>query len=267
MHPVLEHIFARRGKKVPIDDGRRIALVLFGGNMSSVRGAGAMIALEELGLRHAFDDIFTISAGFANASYLLAGSARLGASIYYEDLIGRQFINIFRPWKVVDIDLLIEVMRVRKPLQVDRILTARTRLHTALYNLDLRTEEYLEVHQYGANEYFKIMKASTSLAFLNPGSVQIGRYRYMDRAYLFRSSLPRHIEYAIRSGATDILVMYNRDTQRIRSFTSHKLFEIFSPRKGHMNRFETNPERLKHEYAQMQTLVLEVFRGQTEGNV
>lgn len=83
MHPAIEHIAARRGKKVPIHDNRKIALVLMGGLMTGTRGAGAMIALEQLGLAHAFDFIYTASAGFPNACYMLTKNSRLGASVNF----------------------------------------------------------------------------------------------------------------------------------------------------------------------------------------
>jgi len=94
MHPVLQHILARRGQSVPVNDGRKITLVLYGGGMSGVAGAGAMIALQDLGFAHAFDAIYTYSAGFPNASYLLGDETRLGTSIYYEDLSRGQFIKL-----------------------------------------------------------------------------------------------------------------------------------------------------------------------------
>ncbi len=53
MHSVIRALSNRRGKCVPVNDGRKISLVLCGGLMTGVRSAGAMIALEELGLGRA----------------------------------------------------------------------------------------------------------------------------------------------------------------------------------------------------------------------
>jgi len=95
MHPVIQHILQRKGVKVPVNDGRKITLVLFGGLMSSVRGASAMVVFQDLGLSYSFDSIYTVSAGFPNASYMLSGDTRLGTSIYYDDLSGSRFFNFF----------------------------------------------------------------------------------------------------------------------------------------------------------------------------
>ena len=50
MHSVIEHILARKDKAVPVNDGRKIALVLYGGLMTGVCGAGALQAFKEMGL-------------------------------------------------------------------------------------------------------------------------------------------------------------------------------------------------------------------------
>ena len=57
MHPVIENIYNRRNKKVPVKDGRKIVMLLYGGVMSGMRGSGALISLHQLGLAHAFDEI------------------------------------------------------------------------------------------------------------------------------------------------------------------------------------------------------------------
>src|SRR3989344_6231968 len=132
MHPVIEHLNNRRNKAVPINDGRKIALVSFGGTMTGINGAGAMIALEELGLSYAFDEIYAISAGFCNVSCLLSKQTNMGTSIYYEDLCSKTFFNLFRFWNVVNIDFLIHVLNNIKKLDVKKILNSKTRLFVKL---------------------------------------------------------------------------------------------------------------------------------------
>ena len=95
MHPVIQHILNRRGKKVPVNDGRKITLILFGGVMTGIRGAASMIVFEDLGLSGSFDSIYSSSSGFPNAAYLLSGQTRLGTSIYYEELSGSKFLNLY----------------------------------------------------------------------------------------------------------------------------------------------------------------------------
>ena len=67
-------------------DGRKLALVVEGGALRGVCSAGGVVALEHLGLTDLFDHVYGTSAGVMNASYFLAGEARLGIRVYYEDM-------------------------------------------------------------------------------------------------------------------------------------------------------------------------------------
>ena len=55
--------------------------------------AGMVVALEQLGLSDVFDVIYGASAGALNATYFLTKTAAYGASIYYENLLDRRFID------------------------------------------------------------------------------------------------------------------------------------------------------------------------------
>ena len=51
------------------------------------------------------------SAGAINAAYFLAGQARLGTTIYYEDINNAQFIDLLRPLRgrpIVDLGFLLD---------------------------------------------------------------------------------------------------------------------------------------------------------------
>jgi len=169
MNPVLKHILARKNKSVPISDDHKIGLCLYGGFMNGIRGAGALIAFSEMGLSHVFDEIYTYSAGFPNASYLLADEPQRGLSIYYDDLSGKKFINFWRFWNIADTDYLVNVMETRKFLDVKKILASSTKLYNRLINVKTNQPEYLEVHTAGENNYFKMMKAATSASIVTPG--------------------------------------------------------------------------------------------------
>src|SRR3989344_3659703 len=158
MHPVIQNLLNRAGKTVPIKDGRKIALVLFSGLMKGVRGAGAMIALEDLGLTNAFDEIYTFSCGFPNASYLLSKNIHLGSTIWHEEMSGNKFINFLKFWKIADIKKIIKVMQTKKPLNLKNIFQSRTKIYARLSNLTMRIDEYLEIHDAGKKNYFKLMK-------------------------------------------------------------------------------------------------------------
>lgn len=267
MHPVIEHILARKNKKVPVKDGRKIGLLLYGGVMTGIRGAGAMLALDDLGLNTAFDSINVYSAGFPNACYFLSQEARRGASIYYDDLSGKKFINFWRFWKIADTDYMIKVMQGRKYLSVDKVLSAKTKLYIRLINLKTNKAEYLEVHDVGEAEFFHLMKAATSAPYINPGAVKIKGRRYDDVSFFGNDSIA-HLNHILTQDLTDILVIYNHMGQcQMEPIETEKIFEIRPLPGWQMSRFETDPEVLKENCAQMGNYVKSLFGDKTPINL
>lgn len=213
MHPVLQHLLERRGQAVPRNDGRKIILVLFGGIMVAVRGAAALTAFEELGLTGSFDEIYTMSSGFANASYFLSGQMRNGTAAYYRDLSGLKFINIFRPWRLANLDLLLETARARRPVDVQRLFASPTRLYTMVTKMpDLNKGIFLELHDFKPEEYFDLLRACSSLPVVAKGHVQLKGEDYRDVFY--DEALKDFMEKVISVNATDVLIVYNYDWQR-----------------------------------------------------
>ncbi len=262
MHPVAQTILQRRAQSVPIHDGNKIGLVLYGGVMGGIRGAGAMLAFEKLGLAKAFDCIYTNSAGFANASYLLADAGQLGTSIYYEDLAGWRFINPFRFWKIVDIDYLISVMRVVKRLPVENIVASKTLVYVALHNVQKHNVAYLEVHSEPIDQYIELMRAATSVPFLHPGSVLIRGQRYMDIPV---SQKIHHVEKAFADGCTHVLVIENYRGQCPASWnTDERVFCIQPDAAWKLSRLEGNAKALRSACTQMGEHVCRTF-GVAEG--
>jgi predicted patatin/cPLA2 family phospholipase len=79
-------------------DPHHLALVIEGGGMRGVVSGGMVTALEARGLLDCFDSIHGSSAGACAGAYFLAGQARLGTRIYYEDINNKRFIDRWRPW-------------------------------------------------------------------------------------------------------------------------------------------------------------------------
>ena len=52
---------------------RKLALVIEGGGMRGVVSAGSLLALDQLGFRNVFDEVYATSAGGVNAAYFLSG--------------------------------------------------------------------------------------------------------------------------------------------------------------------------------------------------
>jgi len=260
-HPVVEHLLRRRGQAVPIEDGRKIALVLFGGTMCGVRGAGALLALHQLELTHAFDQLFTVSAGFANASYFLADQIELGLSVYYEEMTSGALINPFRLRMIVDADKLVKVCREVKPLQPERILASRSELFVRLVNAATGKREYLEVHNFRADEYFELFRAViTAPRVLGGKNIYLRGVPYHDTPFWGPDALG-HINTALQSEATDILVIYNhRQHQKISFAGNERVLEVVPPPDWKLGRLETNPRRIREAASLMRNFVLELFR-------
>lgn len=257
MHPVFEHTKARSGKHVPCNDGRTLCLVLYGGSMSGVIGAGAMIALQELGLSHAFDHIICHSAGLPNASYLLADDTHRGTTIYLEDCVSSKFINFWRFWKVVDIDYLVNVMRDTKPLAVHTLLKSETQIHVELYNTGKKQEEYLRADRLTPDEYLDLLHGATAIHFLHPGASIIRGKRYMD---IRSNQRVQHGEYAKKLGCSDTLVIYNRpDQPDPKRMPDESVVEIIPDKEWAVGGYVRDPDRLRKAAQEMGRKVKRAF--------
>src|ERR1700709_834693 len=96
-HPVVALIRRRREESSTPghrEDGRRIALVIEGGGMRGVVSAGMTAAIEQLGLRDAFDEVHGASAGAFNAAFLLAGQAAYLTALYPHGFGDPSFVNL-----------------------------------------------------------------------------------------------------------------------------------------------------------------------------
>src|ERR671927_210836 len=84
-----------------LEDGRKVALIVEGGAMRGVISCAALMALEDLGLTEAFDEVYGASAGAVNAAYFLAGQAAYATTIYYQKVNNTRFIRRLWHRKIV----------------------------------------------------------------------------------------------------------------------------------------------------------------------
>ena len=143
------------GRNKP-DPSRKLGLVIEGGGMRGVISAGSLLALDLLGFREIFDEIYAASAGGVNAAYFLSGQGTLGMTVYFDDIANRRFINPWRVFKIVDVDYAYDrIISLYKPLDArfrDFIAIPKANgyqsLHTVLFGpygspveVQIRTEE------------------------------------------------------------------------------------------------------------------------------
>lgn len=239
MNFVIKAILNRQHKSPPFSDGRKIALVLFGGNMIAVRSAAALAVLEKIGLNQAFDVIYTVSAGFPMGAYFLSGQLRFALPMYFNELASRKFINFWRWWKIVDMDYLLHLMQEDYRLNIDKIFSNPSDLFVRFRNIEKSKLEYFRVQDFSPEEFWKIMAAAISLPFFSPGHVDFNGGKYMD-TILFNDNLLMHLQKAIDSDATDILVLYNHQGQIKKDNSKNpRIYELYlnpEPKIGHFTR-------------------------------
>jgi len=201
----LENIKKRfREKKEGKKSLRKTALVLQGGGMRGVFGAGVCCALEELGYTKAFDEVYGVSAGALNAAYFLSGQAAYGTTIYYQDINNRKFIHFFRFKKIMDIDFLMEVIYHKKPLNLKRLLSNPTSFNVVLTRVSTGEAVIFKLEK--AADIFSILKATCALPFAYDIPVDVGGEKYLDGGV----SCPIPLKEAIEGGCTDIMVVFTR---------------------------------------------------------
>ncbi len=210
-HPVVQTILRRReegSRPGARTDGRRVALLIEGGGLRGVVSAGMVTAIEQLGLRDAFDEVHGSSAGAFNAAFLLAGQAAYLTTLYQHGFGDPRFVSaarVLRGGPVFDMDYVIDHVWTRqRPLRFDAIASSGIELHCTATDADtasivdladLRTEE----------EIRSAIRASGRLPWLAGPPV---RFRGMT---LLDATLAQAIPVDTASStATELLVLQTR---------------------------------------------------------
>jgi predicted patatin/cPLA2 family phospholipase len=211
MPTTLDILKARRarGGRAPHDDGFSVALAVEGGAMRGVISAGMVSALEELGFGDTFDAVYGSSAGAINAAYFLAGQARLGTTIYYEDINNRRFISLRRAGvgrPIVNLPyLLADVAVRRKILDVARVLASPAPLAVLATTVDDGRCAVLRDFADAAALFGALQASATMPVVAGPPC------RYNGGAYLDASlSEPIPVPAAEADGHTHILALLTR---------------------------------------------------------
>lgn len=177
--------------------------------MRGVVSGGMITALEASGLLHCFDSIHGSSAGACAGAYFLAGQARLGTQIYYEDVNNSHFINRWRPFvgrPIMNTHYLIDdVMRFSKPLAVQAILGTSDVLHIVATDADTgKARVYSRFRD--AEHFFAILKGSVTIPIIAGSAVTVDGRRLVDGGIVQQIA----IKSAMDIGASHILVLMTR---------------------------------------------------------
>ena len=182
---------------------RKLALVIEGGGMRGVVSAGSLLALDQLGFRDVFDEIYATSAGGVNAAYFLSGQGTLGMTVYFDDIANRRFINPWRVFKIVDVDYAYDdVVALRKPLDDRAVRASRVRFFLSVTDARTGANELLDVRA-RPEPIPLLLKASSALPVLYNRRVVLDGREYVDGGVTDHLPIAR----AIANGCTDILVL------------------------------------------------------------
>ncbi len=210
-HPVVQTVLRRReegSRPGARTDGRRVALVIEGGGMRGVVSAGMATAIEQLGLRDAFDEVHGASAGAFNAAFLLAGQAAYLATLYGYGFGDPRFVSAIRALKggpAFDMDYVINHVWTRqRPLRHEEILNTGIELHCTATDADRATIVDL-TDLAGQADICCALRASGRLPWLAGGPVAFRGMRLLDAT--LAEAIPVHVA---RGTATDLLVLQTR---------------------------------------------------------
>lgn len=235
-HPVLELMRARKEagtKPGKHGDGATLAVAIEGGGMRGIVSAGMAAAIETLGLGDTIDRVYGSSAGSLNGAFLISGQALWGCSVFYEDLVGRRFLNygrfLSRSKPVVDMEYVIYDLYVhQRPLDYAAIASAAIEFHCLATNVatasiddltDLRSVEEIQ----------QALLASTRIPVLAGPPVEFRGRRYLDATLAESIPLGTVLDHDI----THLLVLQSRPygeqltgTRRSDRFIARQLAKI-----------------------------------------
>jgi len=184
----------------------RPALIVQGGGMRAIYSMAALAVLEDLGLRNAFSMVLGSSAGVLNSAYFLAGQARKSVSIYTDGLSNRRFIAPWRPWKVIDVDRMVDVTLKRHHPIDEAALIAAAPLHAVLANAESGAADVV-CHRDCGFDIYEVFRATVAIPLLYNRKVALGERRYVDGG--LADLLP--LSTARSLGATEAVVLVTRN--------------------------------------------------------
>jgi predicted patatin/cPLA2 family phospholipase len=173
--------------------------------MRGVYSMGALSHLEKTGLRCAFDLVVGSSAGAINGAYLLAGQAIDAVRVYVDNLSTRNFVNLLRLNRIVDIDYMVDVALKKKcPLDLDTLHGSPCLLQAIL--TDAETGEATVFTNRDNMDIYEVIRATAALPALYNRKVKVGDRAYIDGG--LSETVP--VQRALAFGAEFSLVVLTR---------------------------------------------------------
>jgi predicted patatin/cPLA2 family phospholipase len=218
LHPVARLLWARRrenSRPGARTDGARVGLAIEGGGVRGVVSGGMLVAVEEMGLLDCFDAIYGSSAGALNATYFLTSQTAAAVSLYYDDMVSRDFIDprrLLRGRPVVSVEWVLDtVMERTLPVDWRAIVDSPVPLHVVASSItELRWVTL--AHWQTAGELKTALAATSRIPFLAGPPVEFRGQRFLDAAVL----QAHPYESAVADGCTHVLSLSTRPRGQFR---------------------------------------------------
>lgn len=212
---VIDRLFEK--KNDPERKDIRSVLLIMGGGMKGAAGAGqSLIGLPAVGMDKVFDAVVGVSAGAAEAAYLVAGGEQVpkGASIFYEECAAGEFIKRSRINQVVNIDVVTEAMsRGEKAVDQQAVLGSKTEFYVGVTRESDGECELIDAKT-AKPGMIAAIGASMALPIAYRKAITVNGEKYVDGVFD-----PMPIQKIIeRFNPTDILVLPNIPFKRTDAF-------------------------------------------------
>jgi predicted patatin/cPLA2 family phospholipase len=176
--------------------------------MRGVVAGGMVTAIQELGLTGCFDTIHGSSAGACAGAYLMTDQARLGTSIFYEDINNTKVTNPRRLWRGAPIMytgfITDNVMRTTKRLDVDKIVGSPDLLHIIATTTSAQETHYSRYET--SDQFFAILRGTITMPIVGGKSVTVNGQELVDGGMV--QQIPFYS--AVQRAATHVLVLLTR---------------------------------------------------------
>ena len=184
----------------------KTALIIQGGGTRAITSCSAGAALDHIGLRNAFDSVYSVSSGALNAAYFLSGQAPLGVSVYLEDIRSRRFLSLLRWPRIMNLEFLFEdIVKGQKKHDLEVTQGHPTPLYIVTTDSQTGDAVWFSSHDSGV-DFHLALKASCAVPVAS-------RPVAVDGRMLIDGMLVEPIPFvtALERDYTDVLVLHTRD--------------------------------------------------------
>ena len=177
--------------------------------MRGVVSGGMVAALEQREVLNTFDVVYGSSAGAISGAYFVAGQARFGVTIFYQDIANRHFINMYRYFfgrPILSLEFLLDRVCIHeKRLDIETIINSTIPLKILATSTSKLEIEIFD-HFANASDLLEALRCSARIPVIAGPPVSYRSDQFLDAGVLE----PIPYRSAISAGATDIAVLMTR---------------------------------------------------------